>query len=306
MRFERAQVAFGRHQTFSLRYGWLSKAFRAIERDPKVLRSEIAIADLGVGKNMVESMGYWLRACRLLNPGVDAQATELGAFIFAADGVDPYLEDEATIWLLHWLICSNPTQATSWFWFFNKFHKVEFGADEIQTALQDYVKDQVKEERQPSSGTLKNDGILLPRMYARSATSKGSPVEDSLDSPFVLLSLVTQSGRERYFSSLPGVRDALPSEILAFAILELFDSIGAESMLIEDLLYSRGDLPAPGSIFRLTEQALIAKLELLVDSYPEYFRLDDTAGLHQFFRTQPIAGLEILKTYYEVFAGEAA
>ena len=77
-------------------------------------------------------------------------------------------------------------------------------------------------------------------------------------------------------------------------------------MLIEDLLYSRGDLPAPGSIFRLTEQALIAKLELLVDSYPEYFRLDDTAGLHQFFRTQPIAGLEILKTYYEVFAGEAA
>ena len=99
IRFDRGNVGFGRHQTFSLRYGWLSKAFRAVERDPTILRSDIAIADLGVGKNMVESMGYWLRACRLVEPSTEVVPTELGQLIFAHDGVDPYLEDEATIWL---------------------------------------------------------------------------------------------------------------------------------------------------------------------------------------------------------------
>ena len=306
IRFDRGNVGFGRHQTFSLRYGWLSKAFRAVERDPTILRSDIAIADLGVGKNMVESMGYWLRACRLLEPSTEVVPTELGQLIFAHDGVDPYLEDEATIWLLHWLICSNPTQATSWYWFFNKFHKVEFSAEEIQTALIDYVKDQVKEERQASASTLKNDAILLPRMYSRSSISKSKPIEDALDSPFALLGLISQSGRERFFSSVPSYRDALPTEIVGFAVLELLDALSVESFLVEDLLYSRGDLPAPGSIFRLTEQALIGKLEQLVDVFPGYFRLDDTAGLHQLFRTQPISGLEMLRAYYQPYIGEVA
>ena len=306
MRFDRGNVAFGRHETFPLRYGWLSKAFRAIEVDPTILRDDRAIADLGVGKNMVDSMGYWLRACRLVEPSTEVVPTELGQLIFAHDGVDPYLEDEATIWLLPWLICSNPTQATSWYWFFNKFHKVEFSAEEIQTALIDYVKDQVKQKRQASAATLKNDAILLPRMYSRSPISKSKPIEDALDSPFTLLGLVSQSGRQRFFSSAPQQRDALPAEIMGFAVLELLDALSVESLLVEDLLYSRGDLPAPGSIFRLTEQALIAKLEQLVDAYPAYFRLDDTAGLHQLFRTQSISALEMLQAYYQSYIGEVA
>ena len=304
--FDRGNVGFGRHQTFSLRYGWLSKAFRAVERDPTILRSDIAIADLGVGKNMVESMGYWLRACRLVQPSTEVVATELGQLLFAHDGVDPYLEDEATIWLLHWLICSNPTQATSWFWFFNKFHKVEFSAEEVQTALHDYVKDQVQEKEQPSVSTLKKDANLLPRMYSRSSVAKSKPIEDALDSPLTLLGLVSQSGRQRFFSSAPKQRDSLPPEIMGFAILELLDALSVESLLVEDLLYSRGELPAPGSIFRLTEQGLIGKLEQLVDAYPAYFRLDDTAGLHQLFRTQSISALEMLEAYYQSYIGEVA
>ena len=306
IRFDRGDVAFGRHQTFPLRYGWLSKAFRAVEQDPRILRSDAAIAELGVGKNMVESMAYWLRACRLIEAPIEVKPTELGKLLFARDGADPYLEDEATIWLLHWLICSNPTQATSWYWFFNKFHKTEFSAEEIQTALSDYVKDQVKEERQASASTLKNDAILLPRMYSQSSITKSKPIEDVLDSPFALLGLVVQSGRERFYSSIPSYRDGLPPEIIGFAILELLETLSAESLLVEDLLYSRGDLPSPGSIFRLTEQGLIAKLEQLVDAFPGHFRLDDTAGLHQLFRIQPISALEILRTYYQPYLGEVA
>ena len=306
MRFDRGNVVFGRHQTFPLRYGWLSKAFRAAEVDPTILGRGRAIADLGAGKNMVESMEYWLRACRLIEPSRPVVPTKLGNLIFARNGADPYLEDEATIWLLHWLICSNPTQATSWYWFFNKFHKVEFSAEEVQTALHDYVKDQVQEKEQPSVSTLKKDANLLPRMYSRSSVAKSKPIEDALDSPLTLLGLVSQSGRQRFFSSAPKQRDSLPPEIMGFAILELLDALSVESLLVEDLLYSRGELPAPGSIFRLTEQGLIGKLEQFVDAYPAYFRLDDTAGLHQLFRTQSISALEMLEAYYQSYIGEVA
>lgn len=306
IRFDREKAVFGRHQTFPLRYGWLAKAFKAIEQDPMILRSELAIADLGVGSNMVQSMDYWLRACRLVESSQQATPSEVGRLIFASDGADPYLEDEATIWLLHWLICSNPAQATSWYWFFNKFHKVEFGAEEIHTALIDFVKDQVKEKRQITEATLRKDASLLPRMYSRSSVARSKAIEDVLDSPFSLLGLISQSGRERFFSSVPSQREALPPEIMGFAVLELLDELSVESLLVEDLLYSRGDLPSPGSIFRLTEQGLIAKLEELVEAFPAYFKLDDTAGLHQLFRIQSISSLEILKLYYRPYLGEAA
>ena len=116
---------------------------------------------------------------------------------------------------------------------------------------------------------------------------------------------LSESGRERFYSSIPSYRDGLPPEIIGFAILELLETLSAESLLVEDLLYSRGDLPSPGSIFRLTEQGLITKLEQLVDAF--LIILD--------WMTQPVCiscsefnlgALEILRTYYQPYLGEAA
>ena len=38
-------------------------------------------------------------------------------------GLDPYLEDPATLWLLHWQIASNLGRATTWFWTFSHFNE---------------------------------------------------------------------------------------------------------------------------------------------------------------------------------------
>jgi hypothetical protein len=83
------------------------KASRRSKRNPSILRSDEAIAELGVGKNMVESIGYWMRAFQLVEPD-SSKPTEIGSKLFSARGYDPYLEDEATIWLLHWLLVTNP------------------------------------------------------------------------------------------------------------------------------------------------------------------------------------------------------
>ena len=124
MRFTGEKAAFGRHETFALRYGWITKGMQALVGSRSVFEAEDATVQLGVGKNMVASIRYWLQAARLIERTQEGwDFTEVGTYLFDDDGEDPYLEDEGTIWLIHWLLASNPELATSWWWFFNRFHK---------------------------------------------------------------------------------------------------------------------------------------------------------------------------------------
>ena len=59
---------------------------------------------------MVRSIHHWCQVARLIEGdgmGISIIAggfcsTDLGDRIFADDGFDPYLEDAATLWLIHW------------------------------------------------------------------------------------------------------------------------------------------------------------------------------------------------------------
>ncbi|RLA45222.1 MAG: DUF4007 domain-containing protein [Gammaproteobacteria bacterium] len=307
MKFDDRKVAFGRHQTFAVRYGWLSKGFQAVKRNPNVLRSEEAVEVLGVGKNMVESIGYWLRAFQLIESD-SYKPTEIGNLLFSTNrGLDPYLEDEATIWLLHWLLVSNPEQATSWYWFFNCYHKPEFTGQEVFTALSDYVGDRVKRVKRPAANTLKADASLIPRMYTQSRVSNRTPIEDALDSPLALLRLITPMVGERGFQSKSAARPGLPIGILGYAVARLFEEKQSDIVPIEDLMYSRDDYPAPGAVFRLNEVDLLTKLELLVASMPGVFEINETAGIHQLFLMRSVPSHSFIEQHYALAqGGEAA
>jgi hypothetical protein len=165
MRFNAEKTAFGRHETFALRFGWLTKGAQALMSGDPVFEAEDATVLLGVGKNMVSSIRYWLQAARIIERNDSGWTlTKIGEYIFDDEGYDPYLEDEATIWLLHWLIASNPELATTWWWFFNRFHKPEFTGAELTTALQDFVRDEVK--GRTSASTLKTDSEVLRRIFS--------------------------------------------------------------------------------------------------------------------------------------------
>jgi hypothetical protein len=299
MRFNRDKVAFGRHQTFAVRFGWLSKGFQALKRNPKILRTDDAIAELGVGKNMVESIGYWMRAFQLVEPD-SFKPTVIGTKLFSARGADPYLEDEATIWLLHWLLVTNPEQATAWFWFFNRFHKNEFTSGELTTALSDFVRDQVSEKRQPAQSTIKSDASLIVRMYTQSKLHKHMPIEEALDSPLSQLGLVSHTPRDRVFLSFPAARPLLPTAVFGFAVSQLMGLRATDVIPIEELMYSRSDLPALGAVFRLTEQDLLAKLENLVRYLPGFYQINETAGIHQLYQIEPVDPMMYLDCHYDL------
>jgi len=298
--FNPEKVTFGRHETFALRYGWLTKGFQALQasKDGRIFESDDATVELGVGRNMVHAIRYWLQAARLierrLKGGFDT--TKLGEYLFTENGWDPYLEDEATIWLIHWLVASNAEMATAWYWFFNRFHKPEFTGEEVSTSLLDFAKQHITSKT--AETTLKGDAALVLRMYVQSKGSTRTPLEDALDSPLALLRLVSRMSESKKYVSKPEARDALPTGIFGFAVAELFKVREVNMLPIETLMYSNEVYPAVGSVFRLTENALLRHLESLIRDMPGLFELRETAGIHQLYQLSEIKPIKLLEKHY--------
>ncbi len=303
--FNGDRVSFGRHETFPLRYGWLTKGFQEISKSARALSAEDATVQLGVGRNMVHSIRYWLRATRIAEVDKDGLApTALGKKIFGKDGFDPYLEDEATIWLIHWLLASNPEQATAWYWFFNRFHKSEFTSQEAVTAITQFFRTYVTSKQ--SITKVKQDSSIVLRMYVQTKAAPRTPLEDVLDSPLSTLRLISFTPGTRRYRSAPATRSAIPIDIFAFAVSDLFDFRNTPAIPIEELMGGRSNFPAPGSIFRLSESGLLGVLEQLVHEYPKEFDLRETSGLHQLYKIGQKKSIEFLDLHYGHTISKAA
>ena len=296
MRFNADRFAFGRHETFHLRFAWLSKGFAAFQNNSALFEDlDSATVTLGVGKNMVQSIRYWMRAAQLIDP-IDNHPTDLGTLLFDMDsGEDPFLEDQGTLWLLHWLLASNTEMATAISWFFSKYHKASFDQGELRAALSSYLQESMIKKR-PAAATLKSDISVLARLYAK--TQMAIVAEDVLDSPLSELGLIFEHGKSGYSSTFQDHSD-LPSEIVGFAILQLMAFRGSNIVPLEELVQSAEHFVSPASVFRLNEAAFMLKLEELARIYPDNFVLRDTAGLRQLYLNDSMSATDLLKAYYQ-------
>jgi hypothetical protein len=297
MKLDRKKVAFGRHESFALRYSWLTKGYKALQGNSNIFAEDDATVTLGVGKNMVSSIRYWMRACQIID--LTDKPTDIGKMLFDLDGFDPFLEDEATIWLLHWLLVNNPTQSTAIYWFFNKFHKPIFTTEELTTSLSDFIRDARLETKKPSLASIKKDISLVTRMYSLSKSTGRAPLEDALDSPLASLGLLTKASDSKHFIAKNEARDNLPPLIFGYAVLSLMRFRKLQSMPLDDLMYSRDDYTTVGAVFRLTENALIKKLEDLTAIMPGIIEIRDTAGIYQLYLLQDKAAEDLLHDYYQ-------
>jgi hypothetical protein len=60
---------FSGHESFACRYAWLPKAYRELATDPDALADEDrAMVRLGVGKNMVRSIRFWVEVMGVAEP----------------------------------------------------------------------------------------------------------------------------------------------------------------------------------------------------------------------------------------------
>jgi len=297
--FAANKVGFGRHETFPLRFGWLTKGFRYWGETQELLGDSDPTVDLGVGKNMVTSIRYWMEAAQVVQsvPTHGVAPTEIGKLLFAQDaGWDPYLEDDTSLWLLHWLIASNPRDATAIYWYFNRYHKPEFTSNEIFGALADFVRENIKSKA--ADTTLKNDVNVLLRMYGPHEGAKGAPAEEGLDSPMTMLGLIQRSGDGKHYLSRISERRRLPVAAFGYAVLDLMEGLQLNNIPLERLMRADNQFAAPGSVFRLTEDGLITKLEELIRWLPGMLELREAAGIHQLYQLQDCRKYDLLAQHY--------
>jgi len=262
-----AQSIFAAHQTFHPRFGWLKKGFDAVEKDPTVFSREDAPVVLGVGKNMVEAIRFWSQAFKVIAPEKKVgkgrsstyTTTDFGRVFLGDDGIDPYLEDSTSLWILHWMLCSPVSQVPVWWLAMNEFTPVEFTDD----SLQEFIKEKVDASiwKTPSSSTLKKDVDAFLRMYLRREARGRQTIDDLLDSPFRELGLISDSAAHHgHYRLNNGKKASLTSTAVAFAALDFLASVDADArtMSFTRLAYETNSV---GKVFRLPLDVLATLLE---------------------------------------------
>ncbi len=238
------QHAFSGHETFPFRYPWLKKGFDAARDDGFVFLRDDATTTLGVGKNMVRSIRHWCLAAGVLAEdragGSALRPTQLGTLLFADDGLDPYLEDPATLWVLHWQIASNRARATTWYWAFSHFHEPECTREALTSALFKWA--QMLSGKRVAESSLKRDVEVFLRTYVPSRQGRGHIAEDSLDCPLVDLGLIAQPGGGHAYRFRRGAQQGLPDGILLFAVLRFWEAFAptAGTLALHDLAHQPG------------------------------------------------------------------
>jgi len=286
---------FTGHDTFPLRYGWLFKAINFIENNGMLSVSDAdqtstAISQLGVGKNMVGAIKYWAESASLARTVIQdrvhrQEVQSIGRSLFSKlSGVDPYLEDIGTIWLVHFLLNFDDEQLTAYRYFFNYsnsiyFDKTKFVSDLFEDAVRLTGNDSFK------VATVKKDVDCFLATYtskSHSSVKKLAAVdEDHFSSPLSELRLINDLGRGFYQCDLDD-RPSLPLNIFIYSLVEFFKLVNKDSKVnqvsFEDIL-SRP--LSPGKIFKLSEAGLGRLLDEAVSEYGRHISWVDSLGLKQ-------------------------
>lgn len=290
--FEGSKATFSGHNSFQCRPLWLKKGFDFVKAG-KSFASENAVVDLGVGKNMVGAIRYWLRAFDLLE---ENELTQLSELLFDDDmGYDPYLEDEATLWLLHYHLVKKGF-ATSYLLIFNELRKekVEFSEDYFLNFIE--RKSNSKLPFSFNSNTVKSDFEVFQKLYVGLETPKDrEEIISGILTELRLVNVLDRPGKKRFLQIEETERSELPIEILLYAILDNRNygmSINFESLV--------SGYNSPGSIFAINRTGLLQKIEVLVRNF-DFIIFKDDAGIRELqFKEKPKTPFEIFNNYYHV------
>lgn len=285
---EKELAHFSGHETFPLRQMWLKKAFDKSHPNGKIPKSTFtddkAIAEFGVGKNMVSSIKHWALACDLMKDdgSGDYVVSEIARDIFNDDGLDPYSENPTTAWLVHWRLAGLDSRATTWYWLFNRVSLPTFSRSELEGPLADFATDLSPKKKKRSASTISRDIETCLRSYAPRAAG-GSP-EDFAEPMLGELGLIGEQ-RKGHFSFRRGPKSTLSDGMFAFALLDYWPKVapGLSSMAFETIAYGDG---APGRVFKLDEESVAERLLTLEDLTDGALSWTDTAGLRQVHRRE--------------------
>jgi hypothetical protein len=309
MTLEQAAIpTFANHQTFHPRFGWIKKGYDAASADPNVFNEKSAPVELGVGKNMVEAIRFWALAAKVITrrPHPTRQRasvyvpTRLGrALLDDKEGLDPYIEDPTTLWILHWHALSAKTLLPVWWLTFNEFNAIEFSEQELVQFCVEAIA--ATTWSQPNPTSVQKDVDCLLRMYSRRDTQGRQTLDDVLDSPFRELGLIcpSQRGEKHHYRIIRGAKPTLSAAAVTYACLDYLSRgpVGTQTITLSRLALDSG---SPGRVFKLTEQDIAQAVEESA-AVVGHLRLVRPAGARQLAISAPAGDVA-----FEVLAAHLA
>jgi hypothetical protein len=293
------------HESFPCRYTWLPKAVRGLHDNPKLFSKEDdAMVALGVGKNMVRSIRFWSQAASMTNVGSKSgghSRTKLGNALLGERGLDPFLEDIRTLWLIHWNLSTNvESPLLAWDYLLNRWQEPEL----IQSAaLKVLQKEAEKHEGRFSVVTLEQHFETFLHTYVPTRGRKGEVQEDNLDCPLVELELIIKIG-ERGNDSSSGKRETIygfrrdekpdiTHELFVYCLNDFWQKRheNEDTLPLREIAHGHG---SPGQIFKLQEEDIRARVDALRGSIT-YIESANQQRLHKHSNRDNI---ELLKEIY--------
>jgi len=289
---------FSGHETFPMRYGWLKKVYDACsviekQKDKLIARdlfnADEAIVIFGVGKNMVASMKHWAIYSSLLDFDDDKNLTinKFAREILQDDGLDPWLENYATLWYIHWNLVRFREKENNLFtlmWFFNCWNGSSFDKETLAKRIIEIVKD--CKMKVPSAATLKRDIECFIALYV-TKTGKHKLNEESIESPLTELELISPVTRRDLFQINKGIKPSLSIYTFLFGLFMFWKyySPNSKAISFESLCY---EAMSPGRIFLINEDAIAGYMQDISKVTNGALEYTETAGMKQILLNKDI------------------
>jgi hypothetical protein len=262
------------HESFTFRYTWLPKVVSSLNRDDRLLaKEEDAMVELGVGKNMVRSIRFWALATDIAYNHARDGALRLTPFanaVLGENGLDPFLEDSRTLWLLHWKLSTRAdTPLLAWDYLVNRWQEPEIVPSAVLAALQREAGKQ-NDNASPTS-VAQHFGAFL-HTYVPTRGRKGKIREDNLDCPLVELGLIVHLGerdldrneakREPIYAFRREEKPEISPELFAYCLGSFCHERHANeaTLSFREVAHGHG---SPGQVFKLPEEDVRIRLETI-------------------------------------------
>lgn len=273
-----------RHESFSIREGWLAKGIKNIKENNKTFSSAESTDILGIGTNMVKSLRYWMSAtCLAKEENRETTLTEFGELI---DKYDSYLEDIFSCWLIHIKMMLNIDDAYIYNLFFNKCGKKSFSKRDIYEQLASNLKN---EKLEYNENILQDEVSMIIKTYA--IDEKIDNPENNFISPLSELNLIKKIDRDTYERNKPDYRN-LNYLIVFYLIEQLLDN--KDYISIDELLKLDN---SPAKLLNLDKN--------LINEYLDEMKrnglvlINRTAGLNMVYFQKKLSLEDIMKEYFE-------
>lgn len=274
---------FSGHESFTCKTLWLKKGYDFIQNDYN-FNAPDAVVQLGVGKNMVASIRYWMRAFGLTQ---NDELQPIANYLFDTNhGKDPFIEDLGTLWLLHFLLVST-SEATLYNLLFTQLQRERKSFDRQHVV--NFVKRVMTEDGKQSQfneNTVKKDVGTLLLNYVLPQKAKAL---DDYSALLIDLDLIRMDADgKNYLFNIEGKRQ-VPWQIFLYGVLTLK---GRDNTVSYDLLQEIG------LMFCMNDMEVIEMCKVVEAHYPDSVRYSDTAGIRQLQFINEISSEEVLNEYY--------